>query len=106
VKLLREAADVTALKAISVAGLATKDLRLVPGVGLYRYDSGSSATETLPWIVAPTVGGGRWVHILANYAPVNRIVAATSVASVATRTTTSSTYGDISGAAISIPGLQ
>lgn len=50
--------DITALKALT--GMAHKDARVVIGYGMYLYDSGSSATEDLPWIVQPTTGGGRW----------------------------------------------
>lgn len=66
--------SVTNLKAIDVSTVSNGDVRIVEGSGLYQYDSGSSATEALPWIAQPNAGAGRWVHILASYAPTNRLV--------------------------------
>jgi len=72
-------ADVAGLQAVDVSGVGSNDVRLVKGVGLYQYDSGSSATEALPWIVQPSAGAGRWIHLLADYAPTNRVVSLEAV---------------------------
>lgn len=64
---IRRVADTTALKAINTTtGISDGDVRLVGDAtsfsGVYVYESGSSATEELPWIVQPTTGSGRWYH--------------------------------------------
>jgi len=56
---VRNVPNIATLKATT--GMAHTDVRAVVGYGLYVYDSGSSATEELPWIVQPTTGGGRWL---------------------------------------------
>ena len=56
---LREAADVTALQAIT--GMSTGDLALVPSLGLFRYDSASAVSAVGSIVVTPGVGSGRWV---------------------------------------------
>lgn len=53
-------ADIAALKAI--ASPADALVRLVDGKGFYVFDGASSALESLPFIVTPTVGSGRWIR--------------------------------------------
>jgi len=53
-------ADIDALKAI--ASPADGLVRLVESKGLYVFDESSVDVEDLPFIVAPTVGSGRWFH--------------------------------------------
>jgi hypothetical protein len=53
-------ADIATLKAI--ASPADKLVRFVKGYGVYSFDTGSAAAESLPWVVQPTVGTGRWIH--------------------------------------------
>lgn len=55
-------ADIAALKA--VASPADGLVRFVKAKGVYRFDIGSAAAEDLPFVVQPTVGGGRWIHEL------------------------------------------
>ncbi len=85
-------ANIAALQAIDVSTVQTTDVRLVYGTGLYLYDSGSSATQVLPWIVQPSVGAGRWIHLLANYAPTNRIVDMQSVYEIANYSNATTSY--------------
>lgn len=63
-------ADVTTLKAVSVSGIANLSIRTVSSQGDYVYDSARSDAESLPWVVAPNTGTGRW--ILANAAALLR----------------------------------
>lgn len=53
-------ANVAALKAISSP--ANGLVRLVKSIGLYVFDTSSAVTESLPFVVQPTVGTGRWLH--------------------------------------------
>lgn len=55
-------ADIAALKAI--AAPSDNIVRLVEKYGFYIFDSASAAAESLPWVVQPTVGTGRWIHSL------------------------------------------
>lgn len=57
---IREVTTLAALKALT--GMVDTDVVRLYGAGLYRYDTSTSATENLPWIVAPDVGSGRWIH--------------------------------------------
>jgi hypothetical protein len=50
--------DIAALKAISSP--ADGLVRLVKKYGTFVFDAGSGAAESLPWIVAPSAGSGRW----------------------------------------------
>lgn len=61
-------ADITALKAVAAADRANGQSRVVQDNGfvagadsIYVFDSASAATESLPEIVAPTAGTGRWI---------------------------------------------
>ncbi len=58
---IREAANVAALKAVT--GQVTGDVRLVPDLGPFRFDSTSTATADDVFVIAPTVGGGRWLRL-------------------------------------------
>lgn len=61
--------DITALKAIdttSAGAWPDKIEILVEDTGLYRLDRDSSDSESLPSIVAPTTGVGRWFRISAH----------------------------------------
>lgn len=55
-------ADIAALKAI--ASPADGLVRLVEQFGFYIFDSSSGLAESLPWVVQPTTGTGRWLHSL------------------------------------------
>lgn len=55
-------ADIAALKAI--ASPADGLVRLVERFGFYVFDSSSGLAESLPWVVQPTTGTGRWLHSL------------------------------------------
>lgn len=64
---VRQVPDAATLKAINPAsaGYVTGDVVWLIGTygyGMYRYDSTSAVTEAPPWILAPTVGSGRWIH--------------------------------------------
>ncbi len=37
---------------------------LLNGEGFYVFSASSALTEDLPWVVTPTAGGGRWLHML------------------------------------------
>ena len=105
-KKLRRVADTTALKAINTtSGVADGEVRVVGDgtsfKGLYVYESGSSATESLPWIVQPTTGSGRWYHASLDlrvpaFGPVDHA----HIASVTSDTTSSGSYVDITHPAI------
>lgn len=58
---LEQAADLTALKALT--GMDNGEIRLLPSVGLFHYDSASAATADDVTIVAPTSGTGRWLLV-------------------------------------------
>lgn len=51
--------NITALKAVVAED---KLVRLVDKFGLYVFDASSGAPESLPWVVAPSSGSGRWLH--------------------------------------------
>jgi hypothetical protein len=120
---LKAVADVPSLKALTLTGITDGDLRYVPSSGIYRYTAASAAAESLPFIASPNSGSGRWIHILNDIAgansglatltaagraaqmPANAIVATGYVGALSSRVTSSSTYGDIAGASISLPGL-
>ena len=55
-------ADIAALKAI--VSPADNLVRLVERFGFYVFDSSSGLAESLPWVVQPTTGTGRWLHSL------------------------------------------
>jgi hypothetical protein len=57
---LYQAASYSALRAISTVGLPNGTFCVLQDYGLYRYNSGSAATELLPQRVAPNSGVGRW----------------------------------------------
>lgn len=68
-------ANITALKAIAAADRANGQSRVCqdngfPGTAgndsIYIFDSVSAATESLPQIVAPTAGTGRWIMAYEN----------------------------------------
>lgn len=50
------------MAAINVATLSTGDVFAVPGQGAYFFDSASVVSAAAPWVYAPLVGAGRWVH--------------------------------------------
>lgn len=54
-------ATIAALKAI--ASPADGLVRLVKGYGFYVFDGASAVAETLPSVVQPTVGTGRWLSV-------------------------------------------
>lgn len=45
----------------AVTGVPDNTTILCEGLGLYRYDASSTATSDDFFIVAPTIGGGRWI---------------------------------------------
>lgn len=55
-------ADTAALKAET--NQADGHLAFVRDTGLYRFHAAGAEGESLPWIIAPTIGGGRWKHVL------------------------------------------
>lgn len=56
--------DITALKAVPVGEREDKQLRFVEDqVNDYHFDQQSAAAESLPDIVAPNAGSGRWLRI-------------------------------------------
>lgn len=57
-------ADIAALKAI--ASPADGLVRMVDLVGSYVFHASSVEAESLPWIVQPTTGSGRWKHVLSS----------------------------------------
>jgi hypothetical protein len=61
VKLVRTVDDTTALAALS--GMDNGELAVVPGLGIFRFESGSSATAATGFIVQPGAGSGRWKKI-------------------------------------------
>jgi hypothetical protein len=61
VKLVRTAADITALTALS--DMVTGELAIVPGDGVFRFNGASSATSDARWIVAPGSVDGRWERL-------------------------------------------
>ncbi len=67
VKLVRSAASLAALKALT--GMADKELCWVEGLGLFFYDSGSAVTADDSMVVQPDTGSGRWLH--SAYEPLN-----------------------------------
>lgn len=61
-------ASIATLKAVSAVDRADKQVRLVADNGLgyadlYRFVAASSTTESLPYVVQPTAGTGRWFAI-------------------------------------------
>ena len=58
-KAIEQVADLAALKAVS--GMGDAEVRLVPALGLFHYDSSSAATADDITIVDPTVGSGQWL---------------------------------------------
>ena len=53
--------SVNALAALTgLAGLASGDVRIVAGYGLYRFTAGDTTTAFSPWVV--THASGRWFH--------------------------------------------
>ena len=56
--------DITALKAVNTTSVPDNTVRIVDQVGVYIFASASAAAEALPWIVQPTTGSGRWLHVL------------------------------------------
>jgi hypothetical protein len=60
-KMQSAVADLTAFKAINTTVLPDKTIILCENLGLYRYDSSSTATADDFFIIAPTTGGGRWI---------------------------------------------
>lgn len=66
---LRSVADLTALAAL--AGMSDGAVYVVPGVGVYLYNAGSSAASSSPWVIVPGGGVGRWFHELASIRGVN-----------------------------------
>ena len=82
---ISQAATITALKAVT--GMTNEEVRMVPGSGVFRYDSSATDTANDVDIVEPTSGGGRWILDganlaaagtleLANYADVAAMIAA------------------------------
>lgn len=66
-------ADLSALKAIDTTSMSDKSLIFCESLGLYRYDSESSATGDDSLIITPTTGGGRWL-LLASSTPASSTV--------------------------------
>lgn len=62
VKLVRNAANLAALKALTVGSTYDQQVCWVEGLGLFFYDYGSSATPDNVMVVQPDAGGGRWIH--------------------------------------------
>ena len=66
--MVRTVASVAALKAINTSsGMTDGELRYLAGTdfnGEYKYVAASVLAESLPWVVAPTTGSGRWIHSL------------------------------------------
>jgi len=81
-------ANLAALRKLSTAGILDKTLVYVEDEGaIYAYDRQSSAAESLPDVVAPTAGAGRWnivggggaapvtgLHVHNKYADVSAVV--------------------------------
>lgn len=65
VRRIRMVVDRAALKAVT--GMATGDVRHVDGLGLYFFDLSLAIAEASPWVLAPNVGSGRWVHQMAGF---------------------------------------
>lgn len=115
-------ADVAALKAI--ASPADGLVRLVELLGFYVFDAASAAAESLPWLVQPTVGTGRWVHSLYGVLGVanslatldgsskvvqpvpNRIVAMQQDDLGALFTTSSTSYVDVTGLSVTVAACE
>jgi hypothetical protein len=57
-------ADIAALQAITSP--ADGLVRLVKNYGVFVFDATSVLGESLPWVVAPNAGAGRWLHELYN----------------------------------------
>jgi hypothetical protein len=70
VRRLRQAATLTALRAIAPADRASGDVCLVPGAGLYVFDATATGPERAPWLVVPGMPPGAWVNVLVALAGV------------------------------------
>ena len=66
VQIIRQVADVAALKAIGSGSRANKDVAIIPSQGLYVFDSSSSATGDDVNVIQPTSGTGRWLLVDRN----------------------------------------
>lgn len=81
-------ADLAALRKLSTTGIIDKTIVYVEDEGaIYAYDRQSSAGESVPLIIAPNTGGGRWLlvsgggggvvadlHVHNKYADVSAVV--------------------------------
>ncbi len=74
--------DIATLKTINTTGMTDGTSRHVKGHGYFTFDSGSAATENLPWVVQPNTGSGRWISGTAHQASVTRNVSCDSVQGV------------------------
>ncbi len=59
---IRSVSNVAALKALT--GMTSGQVCYVVGTGIYIYVDPDATAESLPWIVQPTSGTGRWFHEL------------------------------------------
>lgn len=60
-KLIRTVANIVAIEALT--DMATGEVAIVPGDGIFRFDGASSATADGRWVVAPGSVGGRWIRL-------------------------------------------
>lgn len=63
---IRTVADVAALKAIGSGDRADKDVAVIPSIGVFLFESGSSATGDDSKVIQPTSGTGRWLLVDRN----------------------------------------
>jgi hypothetical protein len=62
IKIVRNAASLSALKALTVGSTYDQQVCWVEGLGLFFYDYGASTTPDNAMVVQPDAGGGRWIH--------------------------------------------
>jgi hypothetical protein len=77
IKAILQAADVAALKAVT--GMGNAEVRLVPAMGLYYYDSSSAGTADDRYIIDPTVGSGQWLLVGKEALSIQRVATAAAL---------------------------
>jgi hypothetical protein len=96
---VRRAESIADLKA--AVGFAPLEVRVVPGAGLFWFDTAGTDPEDIPYVVVPLFASGRW----RNFEPDtrSRVASATHITGTISVGGAGTTFIDVPGMSVTIP---